>query len=406
MQSYIKNILYSKKDLDLLSFVSEHIAFAIERKKIETEKKKAEKAKENSERLYRSAIEATGAVPYYKIFHNEFYEFIGDGIIRLTGYTSHEFSPQLFKKITQDVVLLKNMQNTPLEKATKKFELEKGISWKADIKILTKSGQEKWLTDSSVQVKNENGDIVGTLGLLQDITDRKQIEVKQRESEIKYRSLFEETKLAEQQITNSLKEKEILLKEIHHRVKNNMQVISSLLSLQSQFIQDDEALSLFKESQSRVKTMALIHEKLYQSNDLTKIKFDEYIHHLTNHLFDAYNEKQKSVKFIIKAQDISLAIDTAIPCGLVINELISNSLKHAFPDDREGEIYICMQSIENGLLKLVIQDNGIGLSPDIDFRNTETLGLQLICTLTEQLDGHIELDRDNGTKFTIAFPSH
>ncbi|WP_230742401.1 PAS domain S-box protein [Methanooceanicella nereidis] len=212
-----------------------------------------------------------------------------------------------------------------------------------------------------------------------------------------------ERKRAEIQILKSLNEKEVLLKEIHHRVKNNLQIISSLLNLQKEYIKDKEALDIFIESQNRVKTMALIHEKLYQSNDLARIDFNEYLKGLTAYMFRSYGIDKTVIGLDISVKNIFLNIDMAVPCALIINELISNSLKHAFPEDMKGEINIEMSM--NGSMSLVFSDNGIGLPDGFDFRNTTSLGFQLVNVLTEQLNGSIELDGRNGTKFTIEFPA-
>jgi PAS domain S-box-containing protein len=214
-----------------------------------------------------------------------------------------------------------------------------------------------------------------------------------------------ERKRAEDKIKASLKEKEVLLKEIHHRVKNNLQVVSSLLSLQSGYVKDRQALEMFKESQNRVRSMALIHEKLYESKDLARIDIAGYIQDLTTSLFRSYGTSAAAIKLNIDVKDIFLNITTSIPCGLIINELVSNSLKHAFPDAREGEIKIAMQRINDNKIKLIVGDNGIGFPKDIDFRNTESLGMQVVITLAEQLDGTIELDKSSGTTFRIRFPS-
>jgi PAS domain S-box-containing protein len=209
-------------------------------------------------------------------------------------------------------------------------------------------------------------------------------------------------KLAEEQINHSLQEKVVLLQEIHHRVKNNLQVISSLLNLQSNYINDEESLEIFRESQNRVKSMALIHEKLYQSNDIHRIEFDEYIRSLCKDLFISYNTDSSRIALVSELSTVYFEIDTAILCGLIINELISNSLKHAFPGDRRGQIYISLSQAGNECL-LIIRDNGKGFPGNLDFRNTESLGLQIVNTLTDQLGGNIELNRDEFTEFRITF---
>ncbi|HUJ89006.1 MAG TPA: histidine kinase dimerization/phosphoacceptor domain -containing protein, partial [Syntrophorhabdales bacterium] len=208
-----------------------------------------------------------------------------------------------------------------------------------------------------------------------------------------------ERRVAEERIRLSLKEKEVLLKEVHHRVKNNLQIISSLLNLQSKYIKDDQALEMFKESRNRIRSMTLIHEKLYRSKDLANIDVAEYIQNLSSNLFRSYSAGRVSLK--TQVDDNLLGIDTAIPCGLIINELVSNSLKHAFPE-KQGEIFVDLHR-DDGRFTLIVRDNGVGLPESVDFRNTDSLGLQLVCTLTDQLDGAIELNRAGGTEFKITF---
>ncbi|MGQ9854233.1 MAG: PAS domain S-box protein [Candidatus Oleimicrobiaceae bacterium] len=210
-------------------------------------------------------------------------------------------------------------------------------------------------------------------------------------------------KRAEEELVSSLKEKELLLKEIHHRVKNNMQVISSLLSLQSSYLTDPRMLAIFNDSQNRVKSMALIHEKLYQSKNLVRVDFAEYTRSLISHLFDSYGVDPERISTEVQSDDVDLAIDTGISCGLIVNELVSNALKHAFPGGRKGKVTVALERV-NGAYVLQVSDDGVGFPPHVDFRNTESLGLQLVNTLTDQLEGNIELRCSGGATFTISFP--
>jgi two-component sensor histidine kinase len=205
---------------------------------------------------------------------------------------------------------------------------------------------------------------------------------------------------AEKQLTKTVGEKEVLIREVHHRVKNNLQIIISLLNLQSRYITDATTLSAFRESQNRVRAMALVHEKLYQSTDLAKIDFDNYIGFLANNLLQFFGMKGKGILLTIDIKDIFLATDTAIPLGLIINELISNSLKYAFPGGRTGEISLAIQRQDHALT-ILYKDNGVGIPDDFDWRNAMSMGLRLVITLVEQLDGTIELDRAAGTTFRI-----
>ena len=213
-----------------------------------------------------------------------------------------------------------------------------------------------------------------------------------------------ERKHAEEHIRNSLREKEVLLQEVHHRVKNNLQVISSLLNLQSKYVEDEKALELFKESENRVRSMSLIHEKLYQSKHLSRVNFDEYINALISDLIVTYGVNLKKISVKVNVENVFLSIGKAIPCGLIINELISNSLKYAFPDARRGEIAVELRSCgEHNLL--IVRDDGVGLPPGTNPAESETLGLKLVNGLTRQLAGQITLDDSNGTKFEILFPN-
>jgi PAS domain S-box-containing protein len=214
---------------------------------------------------------------------------------------------------------------------------------------------------------------------------------------------IEERKKAEEKIKLSLEEKELLIKEIHHRVKNNLQIVSSLLKLQTGYLKDKEAQQMLIESQNRVKSMALVHQKLYQSNDLTNIDFHDYIRQLLFHLFHVYQAKSDKIRLNIRADELKIGVDTAIPCGLIINELVSNSLKHAFPGEYSGTIEVALFLDKLDYFHLSIKDNGIGFPDSIDFRNTSSLGLQLIITLTEQLEGNISMNNSGGTEFQIVF---
>lgn len=224
---------------------------------------------------------------------------------------------------------------------------------------------------------------------------------------IEYNLDISERKHAEEKINASLKEKEVLLREIHHRVKNNMQIISSLLSLQSGDIEEKKYLDMFNESRNRIKSMALVHEQLYQSTDLAKIDLNNYIRALVNSLLSFYELLTRNISLKVDIDNIALGIDTAIPCGLVINELVTNSLQHAFPDGRDGEINIIVKNHETAGKKnidLTVSDNGTGMPADLEIQGTKSLGLKLVVTLIEdQLKGSFKLNRENGTEFRISF---
>ena len=206
----------------------------------------------------------------------------------------------------------------------------------------------------------------------------------------------------EDQVKKSLVEKEILLKEIHHRVKNNLQIIGSLLNFQTKFIKDKDALEKFKISQNRIKSIALIHEKLYQTKNVSRIEFENYVKSLASHIFSVFGADTGNISYKINANNVFLSVDNAIPCGLIINELITNSLKHAFPDNRKGLVTIDME-YKNTNYFLTVSDNGVGISKDVDTGNSNTLGMQLIKTLLVQLNAEMVLNNENGTSFSIVF---
>lgn len=210
-------------------------------------------------------------------------------------------------------------------------------------------------------------------------------------------------KVAEERLAASLHEKEVLLKEIHHRVKNNMQVVCSLLNLQSEQIQDPQALAAFRESQYRVKSMALLHEKLYQSESLSRINFADYLHGLLDYLFSSFGSRAMRIHREVNVQNVSLSLDTAIPCGLIVSELACNTLKYAFADRDSGEVQVTMGLEADGLYHLRFRDNGVGLPRDLDWQQSSTLGLQLVNMLTNQLHGTLEYRNGVGAEFHLAF---
>jgi two-component sensor histidine kinase len=204
-----------------------------------------------------------------------------------------------------------------------------------------------------------------------------------------------------------LKEKEVLLREIYHRTKNNMQVMISLLRIQSANIEDKQVAEMFKESRDRIRSMALVHEKLYQNKGLADVDFKGYVKSLVNSIFSSYGVNAAGITSITETDNVSIGLETAIPCGLIINELVSNSLKYAFPGNRKGEISVALRSFDEDALVLEVGDNGIGMPEDLDFRNTASMGLHLVNILSEdQLHGKIELDRTGETTFRIRFKNH
>ncbi len=257
-----------------------------------------------------------------------------------------------------------------------------GESTSTEYRIIRPDGTIRWLCDRAFPIYDESGKVYRIAGICEDISDRK---------------------FTESRIQAALREKEILLKEIHHRVKNNMQVVSSLLQLQAQYIEDERTLALFEESQTRIHSMALIHEQLYQSENLDRIDLPIYVENLVANLYQSFGCCNTSIQFNLNIDPIYLNIETAIPCGLIINELVSNSLKYAFAQNSGGEININFNQINPQQFHLSIQDNGSGFPTGFDVENAETLGVRLVRMLTHQLDGTLVIDSQCGTCYHITF---
>jgi len=339
-----------------------------------TEHKKAEEELQESEEKYRTLIEQSlqgiiiaQGTPLRLAFANT-------AAAEISGYTIEE----LLSFSSGSIRHLVHPEDQPVfERYVARLKGKPAPS-RYEFRIVRKDGEVRWL-EIYASVIEYKGDPAVQVTFI-DITERKQ---------------------AEEKIKHSLREKEVLLREIHHRVKNNLQVVSSLLNLQSEHTKDEKYTELLKESQNRIRSMALIHEKLYQSESLADIDFKEYIESLVHGLVRTYKTTDK-VALKIDVKDISLGIDAAIPCGLIISELVSNSLKHAFPG-RKGNITITLYS-SDGKVELVVADNGIGIPDTVNIKKTETLGLDLVTTLVEgQLKGSIALDKTDGTAFYITF---
>jgi len=353
-----------------------------------TDLKQAEEKLKDSEERYRTLVESsTDAI----LMMDKERKIVScnQAFLDLFGYNKNEIEGRSIRIIHQSDDSFRSFGKTAYP------VIEKVGSFMTEWEFERKDGTNITVETVTSLIKSHDGAITGYVAIIRDITERKR---------------------SEEQIKASLQEKEVMLKEIHHRVKNNMQVISSLLKLQSRHIKNKEALEMFKESQSRLRLMALIHEKLYKYKDLARIDSVEYIRSLTGYLLHTYSMSPSLIRLNTDIKDVFLAINTAIPCGLIINELVSNAIKHAFQDGKGGEINIALHHINKNKLELIVSDNGIGIPKDMDFRNTESIGMQLVITLVAQLKGTIELDTcpssllvgsrraSVGTAFRIRFP--
>lgn len=302
------------------------------------------------------------------------YVEVNDSALRCFGF-SHE------EMIGHTSVEL-NIWEKASDRDEYKRQLEEyGFLRNYEINFRTKTQTIKTMLVSTDLIELEGKRYIVSVG--KDISDRKQ---------------------TEELVRASLDAKEVLLKEVHHRVKNNLQIISSLLRLQSRSVEDEQMKNLFQESQNRVQAMALIHEKLYKSKDLACVDLGNYTLTLVEELMQSYGVQSSSIQLTVQLSDVYLDIDTAIACGLIINELVTNALKYAFPD-HQGEIKIQGRAIADSQYELVITDNGVGLPETLNIQQTTTLGLRLVRSLVRQLHGTFSLDRNNGTSVTISFSS-
>ena len=249
--------------------------------------------------------------------------------------------------------------------------------------VLTKSGEEKLLAWHNVPLKDEKGKILATISSGEDITERKR---------------------AEDQIKAALKEKEVLLREIHHRVKNNLQVVSSLLNLQARAAKDKGIKDILAESRNRINAMALIHSQLYENSDLSAINMKGFVAKLLGPILQSYPVQDTKITSIVHIDDYPLPIAIAVPLGLIVNELLSNAFKHAFVNRKEGKIEVVLRASEEGVVSLAVSDDGVGLPEGFDIKASERLGLHVVKILVEdQLEGNLEVVRDKGTTFKIEF---
>ncbi len=339
-------------------------------------------------------------------------QYINPHFTNITGYTTDDIGSldDWFIRALPDTIYRKEILNH----WEKDMDFEGIIS--RSFSLTSKSGELK-----EIEFKTSYLDKNRTIITLLDVTDKQRAEeeirnaknmlevrVTERTAELEKinRVLIDEIKerkKVENRLNISLHEKEILLKEIHHRVKNNLQIISSLLALQSNYINDPQILEIFKESQNRIKTIALIHENLYQSPDLSRINMMEYINNLVADLLYSYCANTDKIKTTIQTDDISLNIETAMPCSLVLNELLTNSIKHAFPDNRNGMITVRFKSEIGNQINMEVSDNGIGLPEQFSVNKTKSLGLKLVKNLTKQLNGKLNINSEGGTAVKIIF---
>jgi PAS domain S-box-containing protein len=301
------------------------------------------------------------------------FTFVNDAFLRVYGYTREEV-------IGKPVNILWSPRNPP-PLSDEILTTSREGPWRGEILNCTKDGREFPLSLRTSQVRDELGNVLGLVGVAEDITERKR---------------------ADENLRSNLREKEALLREVHHRVKNNLQVISSLLHMQVARSNDESIRMALLASEHRIRSMALVHETLYQTNNFAAIDFGKHIHDLLHILTHSFG--RPAIRTDIVTEQAELPIDSAVPCGLIVNELVTNALKHAFRDGREGTLAIALRRYGDTMLELSVEDDGTGFPADTDFRTMKSMGMSIINSLVEQIGGTISMDSSHGTKFVVRFP--
>lgn len=331
-----------------------------------------------TELRYRNLVEQIPAVVFTAALDGGLYDvYVSPQIESLLGYTQAQW-------VANPVLWYERLHPDDRRKLDEEFArgCSTGGPFRADCRFLTRDGEVVWVHGEARLIKDAGGAPLLLQGVAFDIT---------------------ETKRAEEVTQASLREKETLLKEIHHRVKNNLQVISSLLKLQAERIDDDAARRALRDGQTRVRSMALVHELLYRSKDLGKVDLGEYIHDLTRQLLRSHGTDPSRVRIESQVVPTPLPVDVAVPCGLILNELVSNALKHAFPGGRSGRVWVEVRRTE-GAHELVVRDDGVGMPEGLDFQTGTTLGLRLVKTLADQIAATLSARFDRGTEVRLQIP--
>lgn len=337
-----------------------------------SDRKNAEQRIRESDGKYKHLVES---IEEGMVIADEFENltFTNKAARKIFGYTDKEISTMNFKKLVSS----EDFKRLQLE-TDKRI---KGKSSKYDVEIIRKDGEKRLISVTASSLW-DNEDYIGSIGIFVDITEIHKAEVK---------------------IKSQLREKEVMLQEIHHRVKNNLQIISSMLKLQESYLDDEYATQMFRNCQQRVKSMSLVHEKLYRSDDLSRISFLDYAESLIKNLFASLNINSNRIKYELDINDVNLNISIAIPCGLIINELITNALRYGFPDNKKGIVKVSLNELDNGKMKLTVWNNGVDLPKDFNIADLSSFGMRLVDILKQQLSAELIIERKEGVAFSLIF---
>ena len=338
-----------------------------------TERRNQERALRESEERFKSILENVVEM-FFIVDGSRHAEYLSPRCADIYGYTSEEM---LARPTLWSETIHPEDKTAVLRQAD--AQLRSGAKSAHEFRILRKDGSARWVRAVANPKMGADGKLQRVYGTVTDITE------------------FES-------LRSSLNEKEVLLKEIHHRVKNNLQIVISLMRLESRAFSEERVRAALKDLETRIRAMALVHEHLYHSSDLAKIGFKDYLKGLCQELFRTYRADSGRIALEIDAEAVALDIERAIPCGLIINELLTNAIKYAFPGNRKGLLRVAIRNTSDHQVEIVVSDDGIGIPDTLDIRRSQTLGLQLVTTLVEnQLKGSVDLEHDGGTRFRIHF---
>jgi PAS domain S-box-containing protein len=363
---------WSEEDLTLLSTLGDIFASTLARKYVET-------AIRESEERFRQLAENINDVFWIFCLENNRPIYVSPAYEKIWGRTCKSVYEDTFSWLS----FIHPDDREPANRNLEAWQGEEHFS--IEYRIMRPNGEIRWICDRAFPIRNQQGIVYRYAGIAKDISERK---------------------LAFEQLQASLRDKEVLLQEIHHRVKNNLQIISSLLYLQANRIEDDQAREFLQDSRNRIESMALVHETLYREIDFAGVSFADYVQNLAVNLFKLYKISESNISFQVSvSQDVLINLDQAIPCGLIINELITNALKHSFKNTKIGMFFVSVETNLKRQLVLAVGNNGDRLPPDFQLERTQSMGLRLVMALVKQLQGTLELDQGDFITFTIIFPS-